>query len=56
MEIPSRYIVRRSDGEQHYLVWDTETVEVAVCEFRERRNLSFEDVFKMVDRLNGHDT
>lgn len=53
---PSRSIVRRPDGEQHYLVWDTETGKVAVCEFRECRDLSFEDAFKTVDRLNGHDT
>jgi hypothetical protein len=55
MEMPSRYIVRRPDGEQRYSVWDTETDKVAVSEFRECRDLGFDDAFKITDRLNSHD-
>ena len=47
-----RYTVRRADGERRYSVWDNERNKVAVGEVRECVDLSFDDAFKMVDKLN----
>jgi hypothetical protein len=55
MKTPSRYIVRRTKDDRRYSVWDNDNHKVAVCEFRECGDLSFEDAFKMVDRLNAEE-
>lgn len=47
-----RYIVRRVDGQRRYSVWDSEQNKIAVDGFHECADLSFEDAFKKVDKLN----
>jgi hypothetical protein len=50
----ARYTVRRAHGDQRYSVWDNE--KIAVFEYRECADLSFDDAFKMADSLNAAET
>lgn len=53
--MPPRFIVRRAQADHRYSVWDNEKNRVAVEDLRECRDLSFEDAFKALDRLNDED-
>ena len=47
-----RYVVRRSQSDQRYSVWDSETNVVAVSEGRTWADLDMQDAFDAADMLN----
>lgn len=51
-----RYIVRRSQADQRYSVWDSEMNAVAVSEGRAWADLDMQDAFDAADKLNVQNT
>jgi hypothetical protein len=51
-----RFIVRRSQVDQRYSVWDSETDVVAESEGRSWADLDMQDAFDAADKLNVQNT